>query len=133
VAKKKLLDAYRERDGLDWKHPKLAQLDLVYHDLRPGKDLAAKLGLEHLVTEAEVRSATTHPPATTRAWFRGQCLERFPGQIASANWDSMVFDLGGEPLKRVAMMEPLRGTEEIVGPLLAGCDDAADLLGRLGA
>ena len=133
VAKKKLFDAYRERDGLDWKHPKLAQLDLVYHDLRPGKGLADKLGLERLVTEAEVTAAATSPPTTTRAWFRGQCLERFPGQIAAANWDSMVFDLGGEPLKRVAMMEPLRGTEEIVGPLLEGCTDAGALLERLGA
>jgi proteasome accessory factor A len=133
VAKKKLFDAYRERDGLEWKHPKLAQLDLVYHDLRPGKGLADKLGLERLVTDAEVTAAVTEPPPTTRAWFRGRCLERFPGQIAAANWDSMVFDLGGEPLKRVAMMEPLRGTEEIVGPLLEGCADAGELLGRLGA
>ncbi len=133
VAKKKLFDAYRERDGLEWKHPKLAQLDLVYHDLRPGKDLAGKLGLERLVTEAEAASAMTTPPPTTRAWFRGRCLERFPGQIAAANWDSMVFDLGGEPLKRVAMMEPLRGTAEIVGPVLEDCDDAGELLRRLGA
>ena len=133
VAKKKLLDAYRERDGLDWKHPKLAQLDLVYHDVRPGRDLAGKLGLERLVTDSEVTSATAEPPPTTRAWFRGRCLARFPGQIAAANWDSMVFDLGGEPLKRVAMMEPLRGTEEIVGPLLEGCADAGELLARLGA
>ena len=133
VAKKKLLDAYRERDGLDWRHPKMAQLDLVYHDLRPGKSLADKLGLERLVTDAEVASAVSTPPPTTRAWFRGRCLDRFPGQIAAANWDSMVFDLGGEPLKRVAMMEPLRGTEEIVGPVLEDCDDAGELLRRLGA
>ncbi len=133
VAKKKVLEAYRERDGLEWRHPKLAQLDLVYHDLRPGKDLAAKLGLERLVTEAEAASAVVWPPPTTRAWFRGRCLDRFPGQIAAANWDSMVFDIDGEPLKRVAMMEPLRGTEEIVGPLMEGCEDAAELLRRLGA
>jgi len=133
VAKRKLLEAYRDRDSLEWRHPKLAQLDLVYHDLRPGRDLAAKLGLERLVTEAEVASAVSTPPSTTRAWFRGQCLERFPGQIAAANWDSMVFDVGGEPLKRVAMMEPLRGTEEIVGPVLEGCSDAGELLRRLGA
>ena len=133
VAKKKLLDAYRERDGLEWRHPKMAQLDLVYHDLRPGKSLADKLGLERLVTDAEVTGAVSSPPPTTRAWFRGRCLDRFPGQIAAANWDSMVFDLGGEPLKRVAMMEPLRGTEEIVGPVLEDCDDAGELLRRLGA
>jgi proteasome accessory factor A len=133
VAKRKLLEAYRTRDDLAWSHPKLAQLDLVYHDLRPGKALAPKLGLQRLVTEDDVHAAITEPPPTTRAWFRGMCLSRFPGEIAAANWDSMVFDLGGEPLKRVAMMEPLRGTADIVGPLLDGCPDAGELLRRLGA
>jgi proteasome accessory factor PafA2 len=133
VAKKKVIDAYRQRDDLRWDHPKLAQLDLVYHDLRPAKGLAPKLGLDRLVPQEDVRTAMTEPPPTTRAWFRGKCLSRFPGSIAAANWDSMVFDLGGEPLKRVAMMEPLRGTADIVGPLLDGCPDAAELLRRLGA
>ena len=128
-----MIDAYRERDGLAWDNPKLAQLDLVYHDLRPTKSLAAKLGLERLVSEEAVAEAATRPPATTRAWFRGQCLAKFGTQIAAANWDSMVFDLGGEPLKRVAMMEPLRGTEDIVGPLLEECQDAGELIRRLGA
>jgi proteasome accessory factor A len=133
VAKLKLFEAYRERDGLSWGHAKLAQLDLVYHDLRPEKDLAAKLGLEQLVSVADAERAATEPPRTTRAWFRGRCLARFPGEIAAANWDSMVFDLGGEPLKRVAMMEPLRGTADIVGEVLEGSSSAAELLRRLGA
>ena len=133
IAKNKVIDAYRDRDGLAWDNPKLAQLDLVYHDLRPAKSLAAKLGLERLVTEDSVVAAATEPPATTRAWFRGRCLSRFGSQIAAANWDSMVFDLGGEPLKRVAMMEPLRGTKDIVGPLLEECPDAGELIRRLGA
>jgi proteasome accessory factor A len=133
VAKKKLFEAYRERDGLPWGHAKLAQLDLVFHDLRPEKDLAAKLGLEQLVAPADAERAMTEPPTTTRAWFRGRCLARFPGEIAAANWDSMVFDLGGEPLKRVAMMEPLRGTADIVGEVLEASSSAAELLRRLGA
>ncbi len=46
----------------------------------------------------------------TRAFFRGSCVERYPDGLVAANWDSMVFDVGEETLKRVPMMEPLHGT-----------------------
>ena len=74
-----------------------------------------------------------HPPKTTRAYFRGRCLEKFAESIVAANWDSLVFDIGTDPLRRVPMMEPLRGTEEHVGELLDAATDAADLLRRLGS
>ena len=42
----RLLEAYRERHGLDWDDAQLAALDLQYHDLRPEQSLFARLGLE---------------------------------------------------------------------------------------
>jgi len=51
----------------------------------------------------------------------------------AANWDSLVFDVGTDPLRRVPMMEPTRGTEAHVGSLLAGCTTPAELLGMLGS
>ena len=60
----------------------------------------------------------TEPPTTTRAYFRGRCLQKWPDDIVAANWDSMVFDIGRDPLRRVPMMEPLKGTAEHVGRLL---------------
>ena len=39
-----LLEAYRERHGCDWDDPRLAALDLQYHDLRPERSLFARLG-----------------------------------------------------------------------------------------
>ncbi len=36
VAKLQLLEAYRDRHGLGWDDPRLAAVDLQYHDLRPG-------------------------------------------------------------------------------------------------
>jgi proteasome accessory factor A len=71
------------------------------------------------------------PPIDTRAYFRGRCLQKWPESIVAANWDSMVFDLGGETLRRVPMMEPTRGTDEHVGTLLDECETVADLLHRL--
>jgi proteasome accessory factor A len=52
--------------------------------------------------------------------------------VAAANWDSLVFDLGSDPLRRVPMMEPLRGTAAHVDALLEGCESPAELLARLG-
>ena len=36
----------------------------------------------------------TEPPTTTRAYFRGKCLQKWPNDIVAANWDSLVFDVG---------------------------------------
>ena len=133
VAKLRLLDGYRERHGLTWADPKLAAMDLQYHDVRPAKSLFAKVGAERLTDDDAVTLAVTEPPASTRAYFRGKCLQRWSQSIVAANWDSLVFDLGVDPLRRVPMMEPLRGNAELVDSLLEGCRTPADLLERLGS
>ncbi len=131
VAKYQLIDAYRDRHGLEWDDSKLAAMDLQYHDVRPAKSLFARLDTEHLVSPEAVDAATTEPPPDTRAYFRGRCLQRWASSIAAANWDSLVFDLGSDPLRRVPMMEPLRGTAAHVDTLLKGCSTPAELLAAL--
>jgi proteasome accessory factor A len=133
VAKYRVLSAYRERHGLGWNDAKLAAMDLQYHDLRPDKSLSARVGLERLCTEEEVLRAVTEPPDDTRAYFRGKCLQKWADDIVAANWDSMVFDVGDDPLRRVPMMEPTRGTKAHVGTLLEECATSAELLRRLGS
>jgi proteasome accessory factor A len=133
VAKYQLVDAYRERHGLSWGDARLAALDLQYHDVRPGRSLFARLGTERLVTEDAVMAAISEPPTTTRAYFRGKCLQRWAPSISAANWDSLVFDLGQDPLRRVPMMEPLKGTAAHVDTLLAACATPTQLLDALGS
>jgi proteasome accessory factor A len=132
VAKYRVIDGYRTKHGLRWDDDRLRAMDLQYHDLRPERSLAARVGLERLTTDAEVAEAVTEPPPDTRAWFRGKCLQRWASQIVAANWDSMVFDIGGDPLRRVPMMDPTRGTEAHVGRLMAESTTSAELLDRLG-
>ena len=133
VAKYRLFDAYRERNGLAWNDARLRAMDLQYHDLRPEKSLFARVGMQRLVGDAEVEEAMTEPPETTRAYFRGKCLQKWGADIVAANWDSLVFDVGSDPLRRVPMMEPLRGTAAHVGRLIDECETAAELLDRLGS
>ncbi len=132
VAKYRLIDGYRAKHDLRWDDDRLRAMDLQYHDMRPERSLAARVGLERLTTDAEVELAVTEPPPDTRAWFRGKCLQRWASQIVAANWDSMVFDIGGDPLRRVPMMDPTRGTEAHVGRLMAESTTSAELLDRLG-
>jgi Pup amidohydrolase len=133
VAKKRLVDGMRERHDLAPDDPKLRVVDLQYHDVRPAKSLAARVGLETMFTADEVDAAATEPPRDTRAYFRGKCLQRFPEAVAAANWDSVVFDLGTDPLRRVPMLEPLKGSADMVESLFESCATPAELLARLGA
>jgi proteasome accessory factor A len=110
----------------------LKAIDLQYSDLRPDRSLAARCGLRTMVSSASAMSATDTPPETTRAYFRGTCLARFAPEIVAANWDSIVFDIGRDPLKRVPMMEPLRGTKALTAGLFESSATAAELIARLG-
>jgi len=131
VAKYRLFDGYRQRHGLEWGDARLAAMDLQYHDLRPASSLARRVGLERLTDDADVAAAVSQPPPSTRAYFRGRCLERFPDAVVAANWDSLVFDVGTPSLQRVPMLEPGRGTRAAVGDLIDAATSAEDLLARL--
>ena len=133
VAKKRLVDAYADRHGLAPDDLRLKAIDLQYHDMRPERGLAGRVGLDDLIAESEVEAAISDPPASTRAYFRGRCLARWPESVVAANWDSIVFDVGRDPLRRVPMMEPLRGTKALVGDLLEGSTSVTELLDRLGS
>jgi len=74
----------------------------------------------------------SRPPTDTRAYFRGECVRRYPEAVVAANWDSLVFDIGEETLKRVPMMDPLRGTRRLVADLLDASPDAATMIRALG-
>src|ERR1035438_5476218 len=98
----------------------------------PGtKSVFRRLDLRSLVEPAQVVAAVAEPPRGTRAWFRGKCLARWPDAVVTANWDSLVIDIGTDPLRRVPMMDPLKGTAEHTGALLAQSTGPADLLNRL--
>jgi proteasome accessory factor A len=133
LAKRRLVEGYAERHDVPPGSPRLKAIDLQYHDLRPDRGLAARAGLDRLVEDEAVARSMTEPPTSTRAYFRGRCLAKYPDEIVAANWDSIVFDVGREPLRRVPMMEPLRGTADHVARLIDESDRAVELLERLGS
>jgi proteasome accessory factor PafA2 len=132
VAKLRLLEGFRDRDGLDWAAPRLHAVDLQYADIRPDKGLYHKLvgrgSMRTLIDPQRAVWAVDHPPTDTRAFFRGECLRRYPDAVAAASWDSVIFDVGQQSLVRVPTMEPLRGTEAHVLALFERCPTARELV-----
>lgn len=132
VAKLRIVEGFTLRHGLQHDDARLKAIDLQYHDMRVDKCLALRSGLDVLCETDDVLRAMSQPPTSTRAYFRGTVLQRWPHSVIAANWDSVVFDIDNEGLKRVPMAEPLRGNKALVGELLAKCQTPADLLARIG-
>jgi proteasome accessory factor A len=137
VMKLHLLTNYIERRSSSWDDPRIAMMDLQYHDIRPDKGLYYLLersgAARRMLTDDKIALAMENPPEDTRAYFRGQCLKKFKHQIFGVNWDSISFNLGDGPIKRILMEEPTRGTKRHVQELLERSATAADLVANITA
>ena len=104
TAKLRLLEGYRERDGLAWDAPRLHLVDLQYADVRPDKGLynrlAARGRMKRLLGEDEILRAVTKPPEDTRAYFRGRCLEQYADDVAAAADVSLDVDIPPLPAQK---------------------------------
>ncbi len=135
IAKYQLMQGYRDRDGLEWDNPRLGVIDLQYSDIDPDRGIAIRLmnrgSIDTLFTADQIEVATRDAPHDTRAYFRGECVRRYPQNVAAASWDSIVFDTGGDTLLRIPTLEPRRGNKASVQGLLERSESAADLLNSL--
>lgn len=137
VAKLKLLQSYRDRDGLGWDAAKLLLVDLQYADVDPRRSLHSALvargRMRRLFDDDRVAAARTTPPNDTRAYFRGRVMEKFAPAVVAASWDSVILDVPGRPaLQRIPLLDPLRGTSVQVKQLLDDSDTVAELFEALG-
>ena len=133
IAKKRIVDGFAQRHNLQIDDARLKAIDLQYHDMRVDKCLALRAGLVVLCAKPDVMTAMVKPPESTRAFFRGTVLQRWPNDVIAANWDSVVFDIPNQGLKRIPMPEPLRGTRQMVGDVLASSQNPAELIENLGS
>jgi proteasome accessory factor A len=132
ISKKALIESFMERKKLDWQDHRVQMLDLQYHDSRPEKGLYFMLErqgrVERIVTDEEIATAVHRPPQDTRAYFRGECLRRYPAEVFGVNWDSISFGIEDQQVKRIMMAEPLKGTRAHVEELLDSASNAAELV-----
>ena len=83
VIKWKLIERYRAKHGLPLGHPRIAQLDLAYHDIHRGRGLYYLLekrgAVTRVTTDLQIFEAKSVPPQTTRARLRGEFIKQGPG------------------------------------------------------
>ena len=122
VIKRKLLTQFKDRLGCGWDHPKLAQIDLTYHDINPDRGLFYVLERKGLaarwIDDTAIEEAVDNPPATTRATIRGEFLTavRERGLAHNVDWVHL----------KVNRPEPR--TVELQDPFATADDAAADLI-----
>jgi proteasome accessory factor A len=135
VAKRALIESYMDRKKCGWHDPRIAMMDLQYHDIRPTKGLAYTLErtgkMERLTHDEEIQRAMCTAPAQTRAFFRGACLQRFPQQVYGMSWTSVLLESADTTIKRIPLMDPFRGTQSLTQELFQDIDSVDQLLSRL--
>ena len=89
--------------------------------------------METIIPDPSVAAAEFVPPSDTRAWFRGELIRRFPAQIYSASWHSIVVEPGAGDLVRIPMTEPEGGTRAVLGDVVGRHSRVGDLLETLTA
>ena len=124
VIKRKLLQRYQDRYGMDLGDPKLAQLDLAYHDIKRGRgvfDLLARKGLAaRVTTDDEVAAAVDLPPQTTRAKLRGEFISAATAKQRDFTVDWVHLKLNDQAQRTVLCKDPFRAADERVQRLIDG-------------
>jgi len=116
VAKKSLLDALQQEEGLSWSDPWLQSIDLEYHNVTEEEGLHYELlrqgSMRRIVTEEEINAAIFEPPETTRAFFRGRSVAKFGDAIAAIQWDEVVFRSGSRT-HQIFLPEPTEDDQRL--------------------
>jgi proteasome accessory factor A len=123
VAKYQLIEAYREKNGLPLSHPKVAMMDLEYHDVDPKRGLYYRLidhgKMERIVTDHEIAEAVAAPPATTRAWLRGAFIKRAKEKRRDYSVDWVHLKLNDQAQRTLLLKDPFKSKDERVDRLIA--------------
>ena len=123
VAKYRLIDAYRERENLPLSSPKLAFLDLAYHDVSRDRGLYHILErsgrMEKLVTEEAIVRGMREPPVTTRARLRGQFIRAAKARKRDFTVDWVHLKLNDQAQRTVLCKDPFKAVDERVDRLIA--------------
>ena len=123
VIKYKLIEAYRQRHGLALADPRVALVDLQYHDVNRSRGLfyrMQKRGLvERIVTDDDIAHAVEYPPETTRARLRGEFIRRAKERKRDYTVDWVHLKLNDQAQRTVLCKDPFKAHDERVEKLIA--------------
>ncbi|HKS45634.1 MAG TPA: Pup--protein ligase [Amycolatopsis sp.] len=121
--KHRLVERYRAKHNLDLSSPRVAQLDLAYHDIRRGRgifDLLQRKGLVRRITDdGEIELAKDTPPQTTRAKLRGDFIAAAQAAGRDFTVDWVHLKLNDQAQRTVLCKDPFRAVDERVDRLIS--------------
>jgi proteasome accessory factor A len=122
--KYRLIERYRSKHGLEMSSPRIAQIDLAYHDIHRRRGLFYLLQrsgrVERAVSDLEVFEAKSVPPQTTRAKLRGDFVRRAQERRRDFTVDWVHLKLNDQAQRTVLCKDPFASTDERVERLIAG-------------
>jgi proteasome accessory factor A len=122
VIKYRLLDRYRTTHGLSWADPRIAQLDLAYHDIRRDRGLFYLLerngAVARVTRDLDVFAAKSVPPQTTRARLRGDFIRKAQERRRDFTVDWVHLKLNDQAQRTVLCKDPFRSHDERVQRLI---------------
>jgi proteasome accessory factor A len=126
IAKLQIIERERERSGVDLSDPKIALIDLIYHDTNLDRGLfyrrSARGHFERMVSDEQVEHATTTPPPTTRAHMRGTFIQAAKHWRRDYTVDWVHLKLNDEMQRTVLLKDPFKSTDERFQKLLASLE-----------
>jgi proteasome accessory factor A len=123
VIKHKLIESYADRHDLALSHPRVALIDLQYHDVNRERGLFYRLQrrdlVERMTTDDAIDEAVETPPQTTRARLRGDFIRRAKERKRDYPVDWVHLKLNDQAQRTVLCKDPFKSRDERVERLIA--------------
>lgn len=124
VMKYKLIERYRAKHNMTMSHPRVAQIDLAYHDIHRRRGLYYLLERKGQATricnDLKIFEGKSVPPQTTRARLRGDFIRRAQEQRRDFTVDWVHLKLNDQAQRTVLCKDPFRSVDDRVEKLIAG-------------
>ncbi|MEV6794017.1 Pup--protein ligase [Streptomyces sp. NPDC051320] len=124
VMKYKLIERYRDKHNMTMSNPRVAQIDLAYHDIHRRRGLYYLLEKRGQATricnDLKIFEGKSVPPQTTRARLRGDFIRRAQEQRRDFTVDWVHLKLNDQAQRTVLCKDPFRSVDDRVEKLIAG-------------
>lgn len=124
VMKYRLIERYRAKHNMTMSHPRVAQIDLAYHDIHRRRGLYYLLERKgqaaRVCNDLKIFEGKSVPPQTTRARLRGDFIRRAQEQRRDFTVDWVHLKLNDQAQRTVLCKDPFRSVDDRVEKLIAG-------------
>ncbi len=123
VIKLRLIERYMAKHDLTLSSPRIAQIDLAYHDISRHRGLfyllQARGAVARVSSDLSIFEAKSTPPQGTRAKLRGDFIKRAQERRRDFTVDWVHLKLNDQAQRTVLCKDPFRSVDERVEKLIA--------------